>query len=161
MEKISDVLKLAITNEVKAKVFYRKASEATDDGESQMLFIELTEMEDEHGRRLVRLFGEQMQEEGVDAQAFLEKQQARADEVLEVAEHDMLKAGDMRQVIEHATQLEIRARDTYRGLREQVDSDELREVCDELAAEEQKHHDLLASLRTNVDTPIDERPALG
>jgi len=161
MEKISDVLKLAITNEVKAKVFYRKASEATDDGESQMMFIELTEMEDEHGRRLVRLFGDRMQKEGTDAQAFLEKQQARADEVLEVAEHDMLKSGDMRKVIERAMQLELRARDTYAGLKEQVDTDDLRRICDELAAEEQKHHDMLASLRTNVDTPIDERPALG
>ena len=82
-------------------------------------------------------------------------------EVLEVREQDLLAATDLRGVIEHAIKLELRARDAYRNLKQQVADDSMRQVCEELAEEEQRHHDLLANLRINVDTPIDERPALG
>ncbi len=131
------------------------------DGESQMVFIELTEMEDQHARRLVDSFGDELQNAGVDAQAFLDAEQGRAEEVLDVREHEMLEATDMRNVIEHATQFELRARDAYRELQEKVEDDRLRKVCEELAEEEQRHRDMLANLRISVDTPIDERPALG
>jgi rubrerythrin len=160
MDTIADVVKLAITAEVKAKIFYQKASELIADGESQMVFIELTEMEDQHARRLVRIFGTELKTQGVDAQAFLAEQQERADQVLDVQEHDLLKTTDMRQVIEYATKLEVRARDTYRDLKERLEDERLRQVCEELAEEEQRHHDMLTALRINVDTPIDERPAL-
>ena len=161
MDTIADIITLAITNEVKAKVFYQKASEFITDGESQMVFIELTEMEDQHARRLVDTFGAELQAQGVDAQAFLAKQQERAEEVLDVREHDLLKATDMRGVIEYATGLELKARDAYHDLKNQVEDKSLRQVCEELAEEEQRHHNMLTSLRINVDTPIDERPALG
>lgn len=161
MDTIADIITLAITNEVKAKVFYQKASEVITDGESQMVFIELTEMEDQHARRLVDTFGAKLQAQGVDAQAFLAKQQERAEEMLDVRGHDLLKATDMRGVIEYATELELKARDAYHDLKKQVEDNSLRQVCEELAEEEQRHHNMLASLRINVDTPIDERPALG
>ena len=161
METIADITKLAITNEVRSKVFYQKASEFVADGEAQMVFLELTEMEDQHARRLVGIFGAELQAQGIDAQAFLGEQQERAEKVLEVREQDLLAATDLRGVIEHAIKLELRARDAYRNLKQQVADDSMRQVCEELAEEEQRHHDLLATLRINVDTPIDERPALG
>ena len=161
MDTIADIITLAIINEVKSKVFYQKASEFIADGESQMVFIELTEMEDQHARRLVDVFGAELQAQGIDAQAFLSQQQERSEEVLDVREQNLLEATDMRGVVEFAIKLELRARDAYHSLKKQVEDDRLSQVCEELAEEEQRHHDMLANLRVSMDTPIDERPALG
>ncbi len=157
MQKVVDIVKLAIENEVKAKAFYAEAAQITTEGESQMVFLELTEMENGHARLLVDRFATLLRQEGLDAKAFLEDLEAKAPGVTET---ELITRGEMRPVIEFAISMEAAARDSYKDLGARLADVGLKAVCDDLAHEEQKHFDLLTDLRKSVDTPIDERPAL-
>ncbi|MFO7652925.1 MAG: ferritin family protein [Candidatus Krumholzibacteriia bacterium] len=158
--KTVDIVKIAIENEVRARIFYGKAADLTSEGESQMVFLELVEMEDGHARRVVNDLGEIMRSAGQDPTAFLEQKEAELARDLPVEESELIKNGEMRAVIEFAIGREALARDSYRELADLVDGEQERRVCEELAEEEQRHHDMLSKLRQSVDTPMDERPAL-
>jgi rubrerythrin len=160
MQKVVDIVKLAIANEVKAKAYYEQAFELTVGGESLMVFIELIEMEATHAQRLVDAFGATLQAAGVDAEAYLAELEGRAERVLSADETAPLQGADMRAVLDHAIGMEVRARDSYLELADRVEGDKLRKLCQDLAAEEQQHHDQLTEARSGVDMPIDERPAL-
>ncbi len=160
MKKVVDIVKLAIANEVRAKVFYAKAADITSDGESQMVFIELTEMENGHAELLVDRFGVLLQHEGVDGAQYLATLAEDTERTLGVEATDLIVRGEMRAVIEFAIGMETRARDSYIELRDSLTDVGLQAVCEDLAQQEQQHHDMLSALRVDVDTPIDERPAL-
>ena len=160
MKSVADVIKIAIRNEVQAKTFYGKASEIVAPGESQMVFIELVEMEDAHARRLVEGFGDQLRSEGVDAAAILAEFEADAEKTLDDDQIAALENAAMRPVLDFAIGMEARARDNYLSLAEQVEGDPLVALCRELAAEEQRHFDALTEARIGVDTPLEERPEL-
>jgi rubrerythrin len=72
----------------------------------------------------------------------------------------LIKNGDMRSVIKHAIALEIVARDNYLGLSTRVEDEKAMQYCKDLAAEEQKHHDMLTDLLSGVDMSDDDRPML-
>lgn len=160
MESVVDIIKFAIENEVRAKVFYAEASELTQAGDSQMVFMELVEMEDTHAQRLVDGFGEFLKGEGVYAVAFLADLNANVANVLNADQRKLLEGAEMRPVIEFAISMEKQARDKYVELAGRVEGEELVKICNDLAKEEQDHFDLLTEARVGVDTPIDERPAL-
>jgi len=160
MQTLVDIVKLAIANEVKAKVFYSRASELTSHGDAAMVFLELVEMEEAHAQRLVRAFDGLLQEQGVDATAYLVGLEAEAAGILSAAEASVLHNAEMRPVLEFAIGMEAKARDTYLDLAKRVAGAALRELCEDLAEEEQRHFDALTEARIGVDTPIDERPAL-
>jgi rubrerythrin len=160
MQKVVDIVKLAIENEVKAKAFYAEAAQITTEGESQMVFLELTEMESGHARLLVDRFGSLLGREGVDAEKFLGDLEAKAAQSPGVQESALITRGEMRPVIEFAIGMEATARDNYNDLGSRLTDIGLKAVCDDLAHEEQKHFEMLSDLRKSVDTPIDERPAL-
>ncbi len=160
MQNIVDIFEIALTNEVRARLFYAGAAEITEDGESQMVFIELTEMEEGHARLLVERFGEMLRAQGFDAAHRLEEIEAENAGGPGGRESELIRQGDMRSVVEFAIGMETRARDGYLELAGRVEKPELREFCEHLAAQEQDHHDTLARLRVSMDTPIDERPAL-
>jgi len=160
MEKVVDIVKLAIENEVRAKTFYAKASDLSTVGESQMVFIELVEMEDQHARRLVDAFGGLLAEAGTDAEQFLAGLEADLDRTLGEDAVAVLGQADMRPVIDFAIGMEARARDNYLDLAGKVQGEQLAQLCRDLAEEEQRHFDSLTEARSGVDTPIDERPAL-
>ncbi len=160
MDKVADIVKLALENEIRAKVFYAKASEITSVGESQMVFLELAGMEDQHAQLLVKRFGALLHEQGFDAADHLQRSEARTEHTLGIEETRLITDGEMRAVVEFAIGMEIRARDTYREMAGHFPAADTRSLCENLAAEEQKHHDMLSNLRVSMDTPIDERPAL-
>ena len=160
MESVVDVIKYAITNEVRARTFYSRAADIAADGEAQMVFMELIEMEDQHARRLVDAFGPTLAEAGVDAESFLEGLTADVGKTLDDAQIRLLEDAELRPVIDFAIGMEEKARDTYLGLEGRMTSDELAALCRELAEEEQKHFDQLTEARIGVDTPPDERPML-
>ena len=91
MEKVVDILKHAIENELKAKVFYTQAADITSDGESQMVFMELTGMEDDHARLLVDRFGDLLQAKGFDARSYLNELEADIEKVSDY--QDIVAAG--------------------------------------------------------------------
>jgi rubrerythrin len=160
MDSVVEILKGAIENEIKAKVFYGKASEITEVGESQMVFLELSEMEDGHARLLVERFGDLFAAADFDAASYVAAREAETEKVLGIHENAIIERGSVREALEFAIDLEERARATYLGLVERVDGEEQKAVLRELADEEQKHHDMLSKVHTNLDTPPEERPAL-
>lgn len=160
MSSVVDIVKLAIANEVKAKVYYEKAAELAGGGESQMVFLELVEMEATHAQRLIDAFGDQLQQVGLDPEDFLAQLTANTEHSLGADETRLLQDADMRQVLDFAIGMERTARDMYLDLAGRVEGSALRRLCRDLADEEQQHHDLLSEARSGVDTPIDERPAL-
>ena len=160
MDSVVEIIKTAITNEVRAKTFYAKAADLAQDGEAQMVFMELIEMEDAHARRLVDGFGAVLADGGVDGEAFLEALTADVEKTLETAQVKLLEDAEMRPVIDFAIGMEARARDAYVGLKDKVEGAALKALCQELADEEQKHFDQLTEARVGADTPLDERPML-
>lgn len=160
METVFDILKTAIDNEIKAQVFYAKASEITEVGESQMVFLELTEMEKGHSRLIVDRFAEIFKEAGFDAHAHITAREAETDKVLTLYENEILSRGQVHEALEFAIGLEEKARDAYLGLVERVPEESLRKVLKELAAEEQEHYDMLSKALVSMDTPPEERTGM-
>ncbi|MEZ4386725.1 MAG: ferritin family protein [Candidatus Krumholzibacteriia bacterium] len=160
MDSVVEIIKTAITNEVRAKTFYARAADIAQDGEAQMVFIELIEMEDQHARRLVDGFGAVLADAGVDGEAFLETLTADVEKTLETAQVKLLEDAELRPVIDFAIGMEKKARDTYLSLKNDVRGAALKTLCQDLADEEQRHSDQLTEARIGVDTPPEERPML-
>ncbi len=160
MKKVADIVKVAIENEVKAKAFYARAAQIASQGESQMVFLEFTEMEDGHARLLVDRFGPLLLADGTEPRPFLQRLEDTVVNLPAGEEFALIERGEMRLVIEFAIGMEARARDAYRTLGAQLTDPDLQALCEDLALEEQKHHDTLRTLRVSVDTEIEDRPAL-
>ena len=160
MESVVEVIKFAIKNEVRAEVFYRKAADLSNAGESQMVFMELVEMESSHAQHLVDKFGAIMQAEGVDAEAYLAGLVSDVEKTLDADQIKLLENAEMRPVIDFAIDMEAKARDNYLELAKHMENDELVKLCQEMADEEQEHFDLLTAARVGTDTPSEDRPAL-
>jgi rubrerythrin len=160
MEDVADLIKHAIENEVRAMAFYVSASELASEGESQMVFLELIDMEKGHADLLVDRFGAFLAEHGVDAAAHLAGLRASVERVLNDKEKALLEEAEMGPVVDFAIQMEEAARDNYFILAERFSDAELIDISRDLAAEEQKHFDMLSNLRSSMDTPPEERPGL-
>jgi len=160
MEDVVDLIKHAIDNEVRAKAFYDAASELSTEGESQMVFLELVEMEKGHAQLLVDRFGAFLAEQGFDAAAHLAALEASVERALDARETALLEDAEMGPVVDFAIQMEESARDNYVALAERFSDAELIDISRDLAAEEQGHFDMLTRLRSSMDTPSEERPGL-
>ena len=160
MDTVVDVIKTAIGNEVLAKTFYRSASEIASDGEAQMVFLELVEMEDGHAQLLVDRFGPFLAENGVDAAAHLAELEAKIERGLDEKEAALLEEAEMGPVVDFAIQMEENARDAYLKLMGKFTEVDMIDLCRELADEEQGHFDMLTQLRISMDTPPEERTGL-
>jgi rubrerythrin len=160
METVVDILRTAIDNEIKAQVFYAKASEFTEVGESQMIFLELTDMEKGHSRLILDRFADVFAAAGFDAEAYVAMHEAETREVLTLHENEILSRGEIREALQFAIGLEEKARDGYLDLVERVPEEAKRDVLKQLAAEEQMHHDMLSKALVSMDTPPEERAGL-
>lgn len=161
MESAVDILKQAIDNEIMAKVFYGRASGIAGDGEAQMVFLELVDMEDGHARLLVERFADVFAAADFDAAAWVARREGEAEKVLQTEQIRILEEKDLRAALEFAIGMEIRARDAYLGLVPQVEPEAQKALLTDLAAEEQKHHDMLSKALVDVDIPPEERTPLG
>lgn len=160
MEKTVDIVRLAIENEVRTRVYYAQAAQMASQGESQMVFLELTDMESGHAKLLADRFGPLLQANGTDPRLFLQQLETTIVNAPSGREAALIEHGEMRPVIDFAIGLEVRARDAYRALGKGLTDPDLQALCEMLAKEEQKHHDTLSVLRVSVDTEFEDRPAL-
>lgn len=161
MQSAVDILKKAIDNEIRAKVFYGRASEIAGDGEAQMVLLELVGMEDGHARLLVDRFDDVFAAAGFDAAGYVARREGETESVLDTEETRILEEKDLRAALKFAIGMEIEARDGYLALREKVDPEEQKALLSDLAAEEQKHHDMLSKTLVDMDIPPEERTPLG
>ena len=160
MQRTIELLKNAIEAEVRAELFYTKAAELTSDDESRMVFIELSGLEDDHARHLVKWFNRPPISEHTDLQAFLDETEKGADSLLEVDKMPLATGGNMREVLDFAIHQEKKARDNYSALLSSMSDAEDCAFCTELVTEEQAHADRLIQLRNSLDMDSDDRPGL-
>jgi len=160
MTSTIEILKTALTHEVKASVYYNRASEITQDDESRAIFMELINFEDTHPLRLIEIAKEKNLAPDVDLKAYLKNLEDDTENTLSVEATELLKNGDMRAVLEFAIKMEVDAEATYRGLAEQIDDDQAKSFCLEIADEEKLHAKMLTQGLDSLSMDEEDRPAL-
>ncbi len=160
MTSTIDILKTALAHEVKASVFYERASEITEDDAARLIFIELVNFEDTHPQRLIEIAKEHNLTPGVDLKKYLRELEDDTENTLSVEATDLLKSGDMCAVLEFAIKMENDAEATYRGLADQMDDDQAKSFCLEIANEEKGHAKMLTQGLDSLSMEEEDRPAL-
>ncbi len=160
MEKAIEIFKNALEMEVQAEIFYEKAAEVTEDDESRMVFLELSNMEDGHARKIVERFKETEFGRAFDADKWLAEVEREDDKILNVEIGDLFAQGDMRAILESAVKMEEKARDNYKSLSERFSDPDDIAYCSDLAAEEQSHINAIMRLLNSIDMEPEERPDL-
>jgi rubrerythrin len=159
MEETIKLVKKAIAAEVTASAFYSLASEATENDETRMVFLELSTMEDDHAQDLVNKFKTLKNVGDFNCQAYLDeliKNDAGAD----LEQTEVINKGTPRQVLELAIAMENRAQENYSSLADEVIDPTFKQYCLDLAGEEVKHALLLSSALNSLDMDNDDRPGL-
>ncbi len=160
MEKAIEIFKNALELEVEAEIFYEKAAEVTDDDESRMVFLELSDMEDGHAHRIIERFKNTPFGQSFDADNWLEELERVSEKNMEVKVSDLIDQGDMRAILESAIKMEEKARDNYKRLSERFNYPDDIAYCADLANEEQKHVNSLIQLLRSIDMDPEDRPEL-
>ncbi len=160
MEKAIEIFKNALELEVEAEIFYEKAAEVTDDDESRMVFLELSDMEDGHAHRIIERFKNTPFGQSFDADNWLEELERVSEKNMEVKVSDLIDQGDMRAILESAIKMEEKARDNYKRLSERFNDPDDIAYCADLANEEQKHVNSLIQLLRSIDMDPEDRPEL-
>jgi rubrerythrin len=160
MTELLNLYRDAIANEVKSRAFYALASEVTTDDAARMVFIELSEAETHHAEHLVEKAAASPLGTTWDAAAYLEELESTTTPTLAPAHQAIIRDGDMRAVLELAKEMEVRARNTYRGLLDGATDDDSRTFFGNMLAEEEQHLAEVERLLLSLDTPDDMRPAL-
>ncbi len=160
MTGLAEIFKQALTNEVKARAFYRVAGEITHDDASRMLFIELAGLEESHARELVNMAKEIAFEPAWDPAAFLDSLETTTH--ASVSDHELkaLLDGDMKTVLGIAREMEHTSMTAYRTLSEKSTDGEAREYFDKLARQEAGHLAEVERMALALDIPEAERTAL-
>ncbi len=160
MEKAIEIFKNALELEVNAEIFYEKAAEITDDDESRMVFLELSDMEDGHAHRIIERFKNTPFGQAFDADSWLKELETTSEKNMEVKVSDLINQGDMRAILESAIKMEEEARDNYKRLSEKFSDPDDIAYCSDLANEEQKHVNSLMQLLRSIDMEPEDRPEL-
>jgi len=160
MTSTTDILKTALAHEVKASAFYNHASEITENDEARMIFIELTNFEDTHPQRLIDIATAHNLAPDVDLNTYLKDLERDADNTLPAKATELLKSGNMQAVLKFAIKMEEDAEATYRNLAEQMDDDQAKHFCLEIAEEEKSHAKILTQGLDSLSMDEDDRPAL-
>ncbi|MBF0445167.1 MAG: ferritin family protein [Magnetococcales bacterium] len=159
METAIELLKTVIGNEVAVSSFYSVASELVKDGEVQMVFLELSGMEDSYAQKIVDKFKDAPCSKGFDPQEYL----ANLPEdvyTADIGTSKILKNSTVRQVLEMAISHEKTSKDSYDQLEKIAIDPEMKTVCRELSKTEEQHILQLTELINSLDMDPDERPPL-
>jgi len=160
MTNLAEIFKQALTNEVKARAFYRVAGEITHDDASRMLFIELAGLEENHARELVDMAKEIAFEPAWDPTAFLDSLESHTHASVSDHELNALLDGDMKAVLGIAREMEHASMTAYRTLSEKSTDDEARDYFTKLAQQEAGHLAEVERMALALETPEAERTAL-
>ncbi len=160
MEKAIEIFKNALELEVQAEIFYEKAAEIADDDESRMVFLELSDMEDDHARRIVKRFKQTSFGKIFDADSWLHELEQESGQTLDMQAGELIAKSNMREILKYAIQMETTARDNYKSLCERFSDSEDIAYCSDLANEEQKHINSLTQLLHSIDMDPEDRPRL-
>ena len=160
MNDAVEMFKLALHNEVKASVFYQKASEMTQDDNSRMVFLNFVEMEDDHARALILQTKEMAWDPAFDPAAYLAGVEEETKNLLSPDEQWAIEHGNMSEVLNLAIQSESRAKEVYLGLAASASNAEIKRYCLRLADEEESHKRSLEQLLRSLEMEPEDRPGL-
>lgn len=160
MQTVALLFKKAVLNEVKSSVFYNRAAKITENDESRMLFLELASMEDDHVRHFTEIAKETDDVREFDLVSYLAELESSVGQTLTVKESETLKTGDMKAVFVLALSIEKEAKETYLSLSESDVNSEMKDFCQKLAKEEEKHFISLSNQLNSIEMDEEERPAL-
>lgn len=132
MADLQDAYLFAIHNEIKSQNLYSLLAIAFEDTDAKARFQGLEKMERVHEEKVTELFHRRFP--GVELKVDREV-------LPRLRESEQLD--DPRHVLEFAISREVEARDGYRDLVEQEDNPEIREIFQQLSAEEENHIVLL------------------
>jgi len=132
MSRLSDAYRVAIINEIKSQNLYAMLAIASEDKESKMIFENLEKFEKIHEEKISKIFFEKFpgEELKLDYSA-LPKLKSQ------------IESKNQKQIYEFAIKKEVDANEAYLKLSELSEEQELKDFFAELAAEENKHVEIL------------------
>lgn len=160
METATDIIKKALRNEIHASAFFAKAAEMTKDDESRMLFLELGGMEDNHADALVEKLKHTPCGDDLDLAAYLKELENSAEPIMTPEELATIENGDARTVLRMAIDLELKAKETYAKLADELVDLEVKSYCLELVRQEKTHASMLTKHLRSMDMDEEDRPGL-
>jgi rubrerythrin len=160
MSSLINAFREVLRNEAKTEAFYRLASDITHDGESRMVFLELSQIEENHARELIEMARHVPFEEGWDPASYLEEAESLVHATIPNDELNAILDGDMKKVLGIAHHLEERTLNTYRSLAEVATDAEARRWFSRLADREEHHLAEVERLTLALEMPEEDRAAL-
>ncbi len=160
MEEATKILKTALFNEVKSRTFYRKAAEITNDDESRMVLLELSEKEDDHARYIINRVKNTSYSKEFDLEAYLRYLESTNESPLSLEELKALQACNMKAILKLAISLEKKAMEIYVDLGKNAIGPDLKSLCHELGQEEKVHLNSVTSMLLSLTMDEEERPPL-
>ncbi|MEG3641121.1 ferritin family protein [Magnetococcus sp. PR-3] len=162
MQEVIDLWKKAVRHEALTVNFYSRASEVTDNDESRMLFIQLSEMEGGHIQELVDQAAKSscMKDSGVDLKDYADSLESDEGHEFSDEEEKAFVAGDMRTVLEIALRHERGAVAMYGELQQKTSDNDTKTFCKEQVENEKKHVHELETMLNSLDLSAEDRPGL-
>ncbi|MEE9165386.1 MAG: ferritin family protein [Nitrospinota bacterium] len=160
MQATVQLFKTALKHEVKSEAFYNRAAEITKNDESRMLFLELSDMENDHIRHIINKTKGTPWPQEFNPETYVKELESSIKSIISVEETEILENGDMKTILELAIGMEKEAYKTYLELEEKAASQEVKNYSRELSREEQKHLNSLTSLLTSLDMDEEDRSSL-
>lgn len=140
MNNIDDLLKEAMNAEVKAKEFYLNAAEKAQSLAGKKFFKELADFEQNHYERVKKII--ESRSKGVQLEA-TEPAQEMPTVKSEVQGEFEPNKHEVADILTLGIKAEKEAQERYKKIAEDIDDPEGKEIFNNLAEDERRHHDNL------------------
>ena len=140
MNNIDDLLKEAMNAEVKAKEFYLNAAEKAQSQAGKKFFKELADFEQNHYERVKKII--ESRNKGIQLEA-TEPTQEMPTVKSEVQGEFEPNKHEVADILTLGIKAEKEAQERYKKIAESIDDPEGKEIFNNLAEDERRHHDNL------------------
>lgn len=160
MSNLIDVFKKAIADEVKASIFYRLASETTEDDQARMVFLDLVSMEENHAKELIsRVKGTSLLE-GWDVESYLKEVESTTSVAIFDDIAPIIRRGNTKTILELARNIEVNACKNYETLVAKSTEKALKDFFSDMVNEEKSHIKQMEFLLLSLDIDEQDKPGL-
>jgi rubrerythrin len=160
MTEVIDAVKLALKNEIRTELFFRRAAELTERDDSRMVFAELAELEEQHVEQLAGRISGSSLSDGFDAPAYVARLEETMGTSISADDAFAVRSGDVKTVIRLAEAREANVRDDLLFLAREADDTGVKILYTALSQLEDEHLDELKRMELAIDMPDSERPSL-
>jgi rubrerythrin len=160
MQKTTELFKTALEVEIKSTLFYAKAAEVTQDDSARMVFLELSNFEDGHIKRIVEVARRHNLGDQDELKRFIDQMEEDAGTILSTDESALLDVGDIDAIFKFAVNMETKSKQAYVDLAAHCDNQDFRGFCKEMIAEETKHASQLEHERQSLQLEMEDRAPL-